>query len=46
MLTVILRGVVTLPAHIFFGIFMGYYLGLSKKCDILKDKKNGLNVYL
>lgn len=40
LLTIFLRGFVTLPAHIFFGIFMGYYLGLSKKSEISKDKNN------
>lgn len=34
----IIRGITTLPAHIFFSIFMGYYLGMAKKERILKNK--------
>ena len=40
LLTIISRGFITLPAHIFFGVFMGYYLGLSKKSEIENDKKS------
>ena len=40
LLTIISRGFITLPAHIFFGVFMGYYLGLSKKNEIENDKKS------
>lgn len=40
LLTIFVRGFVTLPAHIFFGIFMGYYLGLSKKCEIEGKRKD------
>lgn len=35
----LIRGVATLPAHVFFAVFMGYYLGISKKARIEKDKK-------
>lgn len=38
------RGLITVPAHAFFGIISGYYMGLAKKCElrgwIRKSKKN------
>lgn len=46
LLTILLRGVVTLPAHIFFGIFMGYYIGLSKKERIDNNQKIRLKYLL
>lgn len=39
LITIISRGFITLPVHVFFGVFMGYYLGLAKKCEIVNDKK-------
>lgn len=36
----LIRGVATLPSHVFFAIFMGYYLGLSKKGHLVKNKKS------
>jgi len=37
--TALYRGVLTVPAHIFFAIFMGYYLGLAKHWRRYKNKK-------
>lgn len=38
------RGLITVPAHAFFGIISGYYMGLAKKCELRgwvhKSKKN------
>ena len=34
----IMRAIVSVPGHAFFGIFMGYFYGLAKKSDLLKDK--------
>lgn len=36
--TGIIRGVLAVPGHACDAIFMGYYLGLSKICDIEKNK--------
>lgn len=41
----IVRGITTLPGHVFFGIFIGYYLGLAKKESVLGNKKKE-NIYL
>ncbi|MDP3057897.1 MAG: PrsW family glutamic-type intramembrane protease [bacterium] len=35
----IMRGMLAVPAHALFGVFMGYYLGLAKFTDSLKQKK-------
>lgn len=35
----LIRGFTTIPAHIFFGIFMGYYLGFAKQADIKKQSR-------
>lgn len=37
--TAIYRGLLTVPAHVFFAIFMGYYLGLAKHYRRYKSKK-------
>lgn len=37
--TAIYRGILTVPAHVFFAIFMGYYLGLAKHWRRYKNKK-------
>lgn len=37
--TALYRGVLTVPAHVFFAIFMGYYLGLAKHWRRYKNKK-------
>lgn len=37
--TAIYRGVLTVPAHVFFAIFMGYYLGLAKHYRRYNSKK-------
>lgn len=36
---VLLRGVLTVPAHAFFGAFMGYYLSIAKLKKIENDKQ-------
>ena len=35
----ILRALLSVPGHVFFGIFMGYYYGLAKKEDRNNNKK-------
>lgn len=37
--TAIYRGLLTVPAHVFFAIFMGYYLGLAKHYRRYNSKK-------
>lgn len=37
--TAIYRGILTVPAHVCFAIFMGYYLGLAKHWRRYKNKK-------
>lgn len=37
--TAIYRGILTVPAHLFFAIFMGCYLGLAKHWRRYKNKK-------
>lgn len=39
-LVALARGLATVPAHIFFAIFMGYYLGLAKYYRSKNDKRN------
>ena len=43
--TGILRAIVSVPGHCFFGVFMGYYYGLAKKAD-LKGEKSSVPGYL
>lgn len=38
-LTAIYRGLLTVPAHVFFSIFMGYYLGVAKHYRRYNSKK-------
>ena len=38
-ITAIYRGVLTVPAHVFFAIFMGYYFGLAKHYRRYKQEK-------
>lgn len=38
----LLRAVLSVPGHAFFGVFMGYYLGLSKKQEVDGAKKTDL----
>ena len=37
--TAIIRMLTALPAHLIFAIFMGHYYGLSKKAEIIGDRK-------
>lgn len=37
--TALYRGILTVPAHVFFAIFMGYFLGLAKHWRRYKNKK-------
>jgi len=37
--TAIYRGLLTVPAHVFFAIFMGYYLGIAKHYKRYNSKK-------
>ena len=39
--TGIIRGIFAVPAHAFFAVFMGYYMGMSKVCYINGDKSKG-----
>lgn len=39
MATAIIRGIASVPGHAFFGIFMGYYLGLAKIASLNKNKR-------
>lgn len=41
--TAILRGIISVPAHAFFAVFMGYYLSLAKLAK-LKKNQNGYRV--
>ncbi len=42
LLTALYRGVFTVPSHVFFAIFMGYYLGLAKHYRRYHSKKEYL----
>ena len=35
-----LRAVISVPAHAFFGVASGFFLGLAKKCSLSNDKKD------
>jgi len=37
---VLIRGVLTVPAHVFFAVFMGYYMSFAKVARLQEDKKN------
>lgn len=40
-----LRGILSIPGHAFFGVFMGYYLNLAKMSSIKQDEESK-NKYL
>lgn len=44
--TAILRSVLSVPAHAFYGITMGYYLGLSKLTSLNNDKKKATKYFV
>ena len=37
--TAVLRAILSVPGHAFFGVFMGYYYGLSKQSEINQNYK-------
>lgn len=37
--TALLRAVLSVPGHVFFGVFMGYYYGLAKQASINGNQK-------
>lgn len=44
--TAIARGVTAIPGHACFGVFMGVFYGIAKKCDFAGDKgKTGLYTF-
>ena len=44
--TALYRGILTVPAHVFFAVFMGYYLGIAKHFRRYKSKKKErINLY-
>ncbi len=43
LMAILLRAVISVPAHAFFGVFMGYYYGLAKK---KKNSRKGHGKYL
>lgn len=45
-ITGLYRGILAVPCHACTGIFMGYYLGISKLHSLLNDKKNMLKYVL
>ncbi len=44
--TAIYRGILTVPAHVCFAIFMGYYLGLAKHWRRYKNQKKEISYLL
>lgn len=38
LVTGLMRAVLSVPGHAFFGVFMGYYYGIAKKHEILNEK--------
>lgn len=40
--TGLMRAVLSVPGHAFFGVFMGYYYGIAKKHEIVNEKSKSL----
>lgn len=39
LLIAIVRAILSVPGHVFFGVFMGYYYGLAKQAQVNNNKK-------